>query len=62
MGVGAGVNTTFWSVTGPGPAKPPGQGAYVLEWALQISDTQFRKFYIFQKKKNKTPNFFQAQL
>lgn len=39
MGVGAGVPTVFWSVTGPGPAKPPGQGAYVLEWALQVSNT-----------------------
>eukprot|EP01126_Amoeba_proteus_P059303 TRINITY_DN7737_c0_g1_i4.p1 TRINITY_DN7737_c0_g1~~TRINITY_DN7737_c0_g1_i4.p1 ORF type:complete len:721 (-),score=124.23 TRINITY_DN7737_c0_g1_i4:129-2291(-) len=38
-GVGAGVNTTFWSVTGNGPAKPPGHGAYILEWAKQIADT-----------------------
>jgi len=39
MAIGAGVNTTFWSVTGPGPAKPPGQGAYILEWAKQIANT-----------------------
>jgi len=39
MGVGAGVPTYFWSVTGPGPAKPPGQGAYLLEWAYEISNT-----------------------
>lgn len=39
MGVGAGVPTMFWSVTGPGPAVPPGQGAYILEWALQIGNT-----------------------
>lgn len=38
MGVGAGVPTYFWSVTGPGPAIPPGQGAYILEWAVAVLD------------------------
>jgi len=39
MGVGAGIETYFWSCSGSGPAKQPGQGAYILEWALQISNT-----------------------
>lgn len=39
MGVGAGIPSIFWSVTGPGPAKPPGQGAYILEWAVQVANT-----------------------
>ena len=34
MGIGAGVPTTFWSVSGD-----PRNGGYILEWALQISNT-----------------------
>lgn len=39
MSVGAGVPTTFWSCSGPGPAKPPGRGAYILEWAIEVAAT-----------------------
>jgi hypothetical protein len=38
MGVAPSVQHYFWSVGGPGPAKPPGQGAYILEWAKEVSD------------------------
>ena len=38
MGVAPRVQHFFWSVGGPGPAKPPGQGAYILEWAKEVSD------------------------
>jgi hypothetical protein len=38
MGVAPRVQHYFWSVGGPGPAKPPGQGAYILEWAKEVSD------------------------
>jgi tripeptidyl-peptidase-1 len=38
MGVGQNVPTTFMSLTGQGPAKPPGDGAYILEWAMHISN------------------------
>jgi hypothetical protein len=37
--IGAGVKTKFWSVTGNGPAEGPGNGAYILEWALQVANT-----------------------
>ena len=36
--IAPGAKTVFFSVTGPGPAIPPGQGAYILEWALQVSN------------------------
>lgn len=36
--MGAGVPSIFMSVTGPGPAKPPGQGAYILEWAALVNN------------------------
>lgn len=34
MGVGAGVPSTFWSVSGP-----VGDGGYILAWALQVGNT-----------------------
>lgn len=36
QGVGKGVPSIFWSVSGPGPAKPPGGGAYILTWAYEV--------------------------
>jgi hypothetical protein len=36
MGVAPLNKHFFWSVGGPGPAKPPGQGAYILEWAKEV--------------------------
>jgi len=36
MAMGAGVPTTFWSVTGSGPAHG---SAYILTWAMQIANT-----------------------
>lgn len=48
--VGQGITTTFMSLSnaGPagsgGPAKPPGDGAYILEWAAHISDMQSAPF------------------
>ena len=38
MGVAPRNQHFFWSVSGTGPAKPPGQGAYILEWAKEVSD------------------------
>jgi len=37
-GVAPDVPTTFMSLTGAGPAKPPGDGAYILEWAMHVSN------------------------
>ena len=34
MGVGAGVQSTFWSVSGN-----VDKGGYILEWALQVANT-----------------------
>jgi subtilase family serine protease len=34
MGVGAGVPTTFWSVSGP-----VDKGGFILEWALEVGNT-----------------------
>jgi hypothetical protein len=36
--IAPGAKTVFFSVTGPGPAIPPGQGAYILEWAVQVAN------------------------
>ena len=36
MGVAPRNQHFFWSVSGTGPAKPPGQGAYIPEWAMQV--------------------------
>jgi len=38
MAMGPGVPTTFMSLSGKGPAKPPGDGAYILEWAMHVSN------------------------
>ncbi len=38
MGMGQNIPTTFVSLSGSGPAKPPGDGAYVLEWAMHVSN------------------------
>ena len=40
MGVAPLVQHYFWSVGGAGPAKPPGGGAYILEWAKEVADMQ----------------------
>ena len=43
MGVAPRNQHFFWSVSGTGPAKPPGQGAYILEWAMQVQ-SDIRRF------------------
>lgn len=38
MGVAPGLSHFFHYVGGKGPAKPPGNGAYILEWAKEVAN------------------------
>jgi hypothetical protein len=47
MGVAPMNKHFFWSVGGPGPAKPPGQGAYILEWAKEVCSSRHSCHIVF---------------